>query len=168
MRRILLLLAVVALTLGTSAVASADDSFTPGPTAQPGDPFGGQTLPPGPVFVVTPSSSGSTLPQPSTPDEVQEQIERDRAQNSTATPTVTTAPTPAASGSASDGPSTAAQDRSGFSGDRSANGQDDGSGALWWALGAGGLAVLVLLAVLVVAVRRRDRTGAESLKNHAS
>src|SRR5690606_31645394 len=74
---------------------------TPGPgTSRPGDPFGGRTPPPGPIYVITPGAENTGgLPPTADPEDVEEQIERDRATSAPgATPTP--APSPGASPSA--------------------------------------------------------------------
>lgn len=166
MRRILVLGCALALCfLGASALPAYAEETPPPVRSSPGDPFGGQSIPPGPVFVITPGSPGSTLGPSADPEDVKAQIERDKQQQSTAGPSGT--PTSSVSPSATPG---AGQDGTvdpvaGPSEDASS--EDDSSAALWWSVGVGALAVAALLAVLLAARRKRDRDGSDSLNDHA-
>lgn len=165
-RTVILVLAFALGILVASAVpATADDVITPGPTSQPGDPFGGQTVPPGPVYIITPGVGASTLPPSSDPKDVQEQIEKDRQQASgtpgvpTATPTAASTGDPQVPGAENPASPAAVQRTS----------DDDGtSDSVWWAVGIGALVLVALGVVLVAASRRRDREGPDSLNEHAS
>ena len=87
------LLVALAVSLVAALPAAADD------LGSPGDPFGGQSVPPGPVYVITPGGPTTGLPPTSDPDDVEEQIEQDIAKSSTASPGAT----PSATGTTSPG-----------------------------------------------------------------
>lgn len=165
MRRTLLptLALACAALLASAPAATADDVITPGPSSQPGDPFGGQTVPPGPVIVVTPGSPGSELPAPSDPEDVQEQIDKDREANGgTATPGAPVTPGATPSGSADP---TVGSPAAGTDDDTANDPADPGSSwSVWWLLGTVAAALAALAGVLLVARRRRDRAPADSLE----
>lgn len=167
--------AVVLMMVGaTVPPASAEDAAQPERTSQPGDPFGGQTLPPGPIFIITPGSGATALPPTADPEDVQAQIEKDRE----AAEAGTAGPTPGVAGSG--GPSTGPTQTVGPDGVQgpgespavspasSAEDQTGSSAAVWWASGVVGVVLAGLVVVLLAARRRRDRSSAASLNEHAS
>lgn len=119
--------------LGASALPAYAD------TPKPGDPFGGETVPPGPVIIITPGNPGDgELPPPSDPDEVEEQIKADQ-EKATATPSATpgSTPGPGAPG-ATDGPGDGASPSDAeepASGSDGATAQEDESGSVWMVVG---------------------------------
>ena len=171
MRRFLMLAAALALCfLGASALPAYAEETPPAAGSSPGDPFGGQTLEPGPVFLITPGGPTSTgLPAPADPEDVEEAIREDAEKNGT--PGVTPSALPsAAGGTPTDGatPGATATDAAGTPGSAATEGRsttDSSSPALWWILGAAVL--LAALAAVVVLRRRRDRAPGGSLTDHA-
>lgn len=138
------LLALTFALCGLSALpAYADDD--PSGYGSPGDPFGGQTIPPGPVYVLTPGASpGTGLPASSDPDDVEKQIQEDIAKNTTATDvpsgTPTSTATPVAGSTDDADGSSDATDTSAVAATKA----DEDSGSRTWVI-----VVAVLLALVV-------------------
>lgn len=168
MRRILALGCVLALCfLGASALPAYAEETPPPVRSSPGDPFGGETIPPGPVFVITPGSPGSTLGESADPEDVQELIEKDRQQDAadpTGTPTASDPSSPPTGGVTDD--DVPVEPAAGESVEETE--EDDASTALWWSVGVGAAAVAALMTILLVGRRKRDRAASDSLKEHAS
>lgn len=172
MRRFLMLAAALALCfLGASALPAYAEETPPAAGSSPGDPFGGQTLEPGPVFLITPGGPTSTgLPAPADPEDVEEAIREDAEKNGTPGVTPSALPSSAVGGTPTDGatPGATATDAAGTPGSAATEGRstaDSSSPALWWILGAAVL--LAALAAAVVLRRRRDRAPGGSLTDHA-
>lgn len=170
---------VFALALGflgaTAMPATADEANPPGSTSQPGDPFGGQTVPPGPVFIITPGTGATELPAPADPEDVQAQIDKDRespqGESPDSTPGVADSGAPTAGSTPNASPDNAEEaSESSTVSPTSGVGVDQGgsSSAFWWGSGVVGMVLAALGGVLLVARRRRDRASTASLNEHAS
>ena len=157
MPRLHVLITALVFLLGASALPAYADSSTPSatptPPSRPGDPFGGQTPPPGPIFVITPSDGSSTLPSTSRPEDLASHLNHDRG-TSSPTPGVpsssASASVPTASSSATDagaGPQTGA----------AASARTDSVTGQAWAWWVAGVAALLVLVGAVVYVRRRNK-----------
>lgn len=187
MRSLGILAAALALCTGAGAGVAWAEETPPPANSSPGDPFGGRTLTPGPIYVITPDAGGTSsspdteLPPTSSTEEAEALVEDDAAANPSAAPGSsispggpgpTLAPTLAPTvGSTPDVGVIGSEEETAGSVAPSIESSSSSSQALWWAGGAGGLA-LIALAVVLLAPRRlrrlRDRSSLESLNEHAS
>jgi cobalamin biosynthesis Mg chelatase CobN len=147
-------LAIAVLGAGVFPAYADGPTATPTPSSRPGDPFGGQTLPPGPVYVITPGSTATTLPPTSDPSTVQEQIKKDikkaRTEKPSVIPTGTASATPGGvvpSAGTTDAPAT--EDASTAVVHRASS---SSHAWVWWVLI---VALIAVAGVVVVRVRRR-------------
>ncbi|WP_209721959.1 hypothetical protein [Marmoricola sp. OAE513] len=144
--------------LGLTA-AYADDG--PSGHGSPGDPFGGQSIPPGPVYILTPGASpGTGLPATSDPDDVEKQIQEDIEKNRTASVTPgAPSGTPTSSGTPVTGSEEDVDGSPGTAGAADAVAEKtDADGSRTWVIVVGALLAIVVAggAARVVQVRRRS------------